>query len=129
MRRVADSQHVDCLRRRTAPPAQRDRPGALDSVNAELRQKGPQGLDMGIGTNTAEVVAGNFGSPQRLNYTVVGDGVNLASRLEGLTTRPGIGAHHCIGRTEPVALFAMLAAAKDAGGARPPARMRVVSDG
>ncbi len=131
---------------------------ALEELNAELRRKGLQGLDMGIGINTAEVVAGNFGSPQRLNYTVVGDGVNLAARLEGLTKRPGIGARiiasaatiersrrsfevralgetEVRGRTEPVALFAVLGAAKDAGGAtppaaaQPPARLRVVSDG
>ena len=64
---------------------------ALDELNQEWQAQGRPALSMGIGINTDVVVAGNMGSQTRLNYTVIGDGVNLAARLEGLTKTPDYG--------------------------------------
>jgi adenylate cyclase len=54
----------------------------LDAFNRARKERGMMAIDMGLGINTDEIVSGNIGSPKRMNYTVIGDGVNLAARLE-----------------------------------------------
>lgn len=55
----------------------------LKKLQPAWQQKGYPQIDIGIGLNTGQVSVGNFGSGQRFDYTVLGDHVNLASRLEG----------------------------------------------
>jgi adenylate cyclase len=57
----------------------------LDRVNAVLAEQGIPSLQIGVGLHTGEVVAGLIGPDERVEYGVVGEPVNLASRVEGLT--------------------------------------------
>jgi adenylate cyclase len=70
--------------------------GALDDLNAALAEEARQEnrpfheLAIGIGLNSGECVVGNMGSAQRFDYSVLGDAVNLASRLEGQSKTYGV---------------------------------------
>jgi adenylate cyclase len=62
----------------------------LVDLNEEWVKQGRPELQIGIGLNTGDCSVGNFGSQQRFDYSLLGDAVNLASRLEGLTKQYGV---------------------------------------
>jgi adenylate cyclase len=57
----------------------------IDDLNAELDAEGLPNLNVGVGINSGPCVVGNMGSQSRFDYSVLGDAVNVASRLEGQT--------------------------------------------
>jgi HD-GYP domain-containing protein (c-di-GMP phosphodiesterase class II) len=81
---VPDTHYNDAERAVVAAIEMQQR---VDENNVEREKKGLKRVEIGIGINTAYVISGNMGSLERMNYTVIGDGVNIASRLEGLAGR------------------------------------------
>lgn len=70
-------------------------PAALAAFDARRRAEGLEILEFGLGLASGTVVAGNIGSEQRLEYTVIGDPVNVAARVESMTRqfdRPALAA-------------------------------------
>ncbi|MDD9902063.1 MAG: PAS domain-containing protein, partial [Rhodospirillaceae bacterium] len=101
----------------------------LRELNRRRRAEGKIPIDIGIGLSTGELISGNIGSPKRMDYTVIGDTVNLAARLESATKYYGVpvlaseftvagsnGQHQfreldlivVKGKTEPVAVYEAL---------------------
>lgn len=101
----------------------------LRELNARRRAEGKIPIDIGIGLSTGDLISGNIGSLKRMDYTVIGDTVNLAARLESATKYYGVpvlasgytvagsnGQHQfreldlivVKGKTEPVAVYEAL---------------------
>ncbi|MHB1077097.1 CHASE2 domain-containing protein [Thiobacillus sp.] len=68
-----------------------DMQAALAQLNVEFSARGWPEVKIGVGVNTGRMSVGNMGSEFRMAYTVMGDAVNLGSRLEGITKQYGVG--------------------------------------
>jgi class 3 adenylate cyclase len=73
----------------SAVAAARDMLARLDRLNASFKEQGLAPLAIGIGLHVGDAIVGHVGSDDRHEYTVIGDAVNTASRIEGLTKKLG----------------------------------------
>ena len=80
----------DPLHAQHAMEAAMDMTKAIAEINQQFSKKGWPEIDMGVGLNSGTMNVGNMGSQYRVAYTVLGDAVNLGSRLEGLTKAYGV---------------------------------------
>ena len=83
---LPDTQHA-----RDAILAGIEMQATLDALQPHFQERGWPPIHVGVGINTGKVSVGNMGSEVRVAYTVMGDEVNLASRLEGITKQYGVG--------------------------------------
>jgi adenylate cyclase len=81
---LPDDRHAD-----HAVAAAIDMTQTLDRLNEKWRSEGKPELNIGIGINSGDMIAGNIGSEAIMSYTVIGDAVNLGSRLESLNKEHG----------------------------------------
>jgi adenylate cyclase len=121
---LPDARHAD-----HAVAAALEMTDVLDDLNGKWKTAGKPPLDIGIGINSGEMIAGNIGSETIMSYTVIGDAVNLGARLESLNKDYGtrilisgetrsrltsavatrrIGDVTVKGRTKPVEVFEVL---------------------
>jgi adenylate cyclase len=83
---LPDAQHA-----RNAILAGIEMQSTLKALQPHLKERGWPEIHVGVGINSGRVSVGNMGSEVRVAYTVMGDAVNLASRLEGITKQYGVG--------------------------------------